>query len=94
MLVPSEAGGMTTALAAKKVPMRPTSVNTARASEQLTPALQALLSRTPELKVRRGLQLRLMMLHTQSAAVLQTARCAAHRKGLDQAITSPQPDLP
>lgn len=52
VLLPSEAEGMKAALAAAKVPLRPTKVNAARASEQLTPALQALLSKTPELKVR------------------------------------------
>ena len=51
VLVPSEVPGMTAALQKAKVPLRPTSVDTARAGEQLTPALQALLSKTPELKV-------------------------------------------
>ena len=51
MLLPSEAAGMKAALAASKIPVKPTSVNAASSSEQLTPALQALLSKTPELKV-------------------------------------------
>ena len=51
MLLPSEAEGMKAALAAAKIPLRPTKVNAARASAQLTPALQALLSKTLELKV-------------------------------------------
>ncbi|KAK9804535.1 hypothetical protein WJX73_005527 [Symbiochloris irregularis] len=50
VLLPSEAEPMKAALAAAKVALRPTSVNAIAASQQLTPAMQALLSKTPELK--------------------------------------------
>ena len=54
MLLPSEREAMVGALQAARVPLQETRVNPSKAGQSLTPALQALLSKSPELKVAPG----------------------------------------
>ena len=51
MLLPSEHEAMCKALQEAKVPLQETRVNPGKAGQSLTPALQALMSKSPELKV-------------------------------------------
>ena len=52
MLLPSEREAMVRALEDAKVPLQATKVNPSKTGQSLTPALQALMSKSPELKVR------------------------------------------
>ena len=52
VLLPSEREAMVKLLAEAKVPIQATKVNPTKTGQSLTPALQALLSKSPELKVR------------------------------------------
>ncbi len=52
LLTPGEAPGMTAALAAAKIPVKPIKINPAK-QQPIGPALQALLSKSTQLKVRQ-----------------------------------------
>ena len=53
VLLPSEAEAMVAALQGAKVPLQQTKVNPSKTAQSLTPALQSLMSKSPELKVGR-----------------------------------------
>ena len=52
MLLPSEREAMVKLLTEAKIPIQATKVNPSKTGQSLTPALQALLSKSPELKVQ------------------------------------------
>ena len=55
VLLPSEKEAMVKLLTEAKIPIQATKINPSKTGQSLAPALQALLSKSPELKVRRQL---------------------------------------